>query len=339
MAEPWEWEEADLLELVAQKAEESIELDFKSCPALDFSTPAAREKTKFDLSKDVSAFGNSAGGTLVYGIIEDPKTHTAKKLDDGYDPAEISQAWIGQVITAGIQPRIPNVRVRSVPLATHHPGRVAYVVHVPQSSTAHQASDRRYYKRHNLEAVPMEDYEVRDTMHRSQSPRVSVVVTSNLEESGTWNLTHSADAAYFLPELTFCVRNEPGAAVAEYLQTHVFVPASLEITVGPPRPSRTTVSLPNGGEIEYRYLESIISPGDVPLFADEEKFINRFQLKVSEGWPRRLALPFILWRTRSSNMIPNHGVVMFEQLFAGRWKFWPCALHDLPDDYSAHFAP
>jgi hypothetical protein len=33
-------------------------------------------------------------------------------------------------------------------------------------SLAHQARDYRYYKRHNFNALPMEDYEVRDVMNR-----------------------------------------------------------------------------------------------------------------------------------------------------------------------------
>ena len=39
---------------------------------------------------------------------------------------------------------------------------VIYVVDIPQSNIAHQAFDKRYYKRFNFISTPMEDYEIRD---------------------------------------------------------------------------------------------------------------------------------------------------------------------------------
>jgi predicted HTH transcriptional regulator len=58
------WEENDLLDIVKIETQESIELDFKESKALENT-----EKKKDDISKDVSAFANSAGGTIIYGMI------------------------------------------------------------------------------------------------------------------------------------------------------------------------------------------------------------------------------------------------------------------------------
>jgi hypothetical protein len=52
------------------------------------------------------------------------------------------------------------------------PEHVAYVVEIPQGTTAHQAEDCRYYKRYNFESVPMRDFEVRDVMRRKTQPVV-----------------------------------------------------------------------------------------------------------------------------------------------------------------------
>ena len=57
-----------------------------------------------------------------------------------------------------------------MPLPSKGQGRIAYVVNIPQSTTAHQASDRRYYKRQNFKAEPMDDYEVRGTLNRAKNP-------------------------------------------------------------------------------------------------------------------------------------------------------------------------
>jgi len=333
MSEPWEWEEADLQSLVDNQARENLNLDFKACAALDKGDGKKRE-----LSKDASAFANSAGGTLVYGIIEDKKTHTAKALDGGYDPSEIGHEWVEQVINSNIQPRIVGLRVKAVRLQISNPGKVAYVVHVPQSMTAHQAADKRYYKRFNFESVPMEDYEIRDTMHRALEPRVTVSMTVDGQDTGATKFIEEDDEAFTSPVLAFYVANELGAAVAEYLQAQIFVADSIRVHGVPFMLSRTTVHLP-GGMLRYGYIERTVSRENVPLFSGERRLIAEFKFSVASTWKNDVRLPFILWRTRSNNTSPKHGAVVFTQLVAGYWQFRPATIDGLPEGYSADFSP
>jgi predicted HTH transcriptional regulator len=136
--QPWEWEEDDLELLIRTGVQESIELDYKSSADL-----RKTDGKKGEISRDVSAFGNSAGGVLVYGVKEDK--HVPIEIDDGCDPNEITKEWLEQVINSTIQHRIEGVRVKQVALVNRHPGRVAYIVYVPQSLRApHQASDKRF---------------------------------------------------------------------------------------------------------------------------------------------------------------------------------------------------
>ena len=168
MKRPWEWEEEDLLQLIAVGEQESITLDYKACDAL-----ARRDDKKDELSKDVSAFANSAGGTLVYGMLEDG--HKPVDIDVGYDPSHITKEWIDQVINSRIQRRIDGVRIKQIELSGPKAGRVVYVVWVPQSLRApHQASNKKFYKRFNFESVAMEEYEIRDVARRSESPDLSL---------------------------------------------------------------------------------------------------------------------------------------------------------------------
>jgi len=118
---PWEWEEADLLELISTQRQESLDLEYKACGALENT-----DVNKNEISKDVSAFANSAGGTLVYGMMENGHIPTA--LDAGYDPSATTKEWLEQVINSRIQRRIDGVRVKSVSLNTTHPGSVAYSI-------------------------------------------------------------------------------------------------------------------------------------------------------------------------------------------------------------------
>jgi hypothetical protein len=166
MKPPSEWSEADLLELIHLKTEENIQLDFKRADSLGSS-----DGKKNEISKDVSAFANSAGGTIVYGIAESQnEPHCAESLSP-INPSTYSKEWLEQVINSRIQRRIQGVLINAVTLAG---GQVAYVVCIPQSVTAHQASDHRYYRRFNFESVPMEDYEVRQTLNRTSRAEYSV---------------------------------------------------------------------------------------------------------------------------------------------------------------------
>ena len=168
MKQAWQWVEADVKALIDNQERENLNLDYKSCDALERKDGKIKE-----ISKDVSAFANSAGGVIVYGVIDNKNVPV--RIDDGYDPnGKISKEWLEQVINSSIRRRIDGIRINVVDLTTTQPGKVLYVVSVPQSNTAHMAEDHRYYKRFNFESVPMEDYEVRDVMHRLEAPDLSL---------------------------------------------------------------------------------------------------------------------------------------------------------------------
>ena len=220
MKPPWEWAEEDLLDLIRQPVEESLTLDYKRCAALEKTS-----EKRTELTKDVSAFANSAGGTLVYGIIESGQTPTA--LDAGYDPKVITREWVEQVINA-IQPRIDGVRIKPVDLQRSAPGRVAYVVSVPQSMrTPHQAADKRYYKRFNFQSVPMEDYEVRDSARRQQAPDLYVDVSLPNGEPQILTLEDATGAVSPI-EVGWHIRNE-SMQPAEFAYINLFVDARFGI--------------------------------------------------------------------------------------------------------------
>lgn len=162
------WDEAKLQSYIDNAIEESLTLDYKAADALGSSDGKKRE-----ITKDVSAMANSAGGLIIYGISEysDPaKQHLPEKLDQ-VNRTRFSKEWLEQVIN-NIRPKIDNLVIHSVNFSGAND--VAYVVEIPQSTTAHQATDHRYYKRFNFLSQAMEDYEVRDIMNRARRPDMSV---------------------------------------------------------------------------------------------------------------------------------------------------------------------
>jgi predicted HTH transcriptional regulator len=135
---------SDLERLIADDIQESLTLEYKDAAALGKSSPQRSE-----LCKDVSAFANSAGGQIIYGIQEKDRHPVRVQEADAVDLADITREWIEQVIDSNVQPRIQNLRIQPIDVA---PGRAAYVITILQamSNAPHQAPDHKYYYRQNF---------------------------------------------------------------------------------------------------------------------------------------------------------------------------------------------
>lgn len=171
-----EWTQQRLENLISNYAEESVYLDFKAAPAL------SNDKKK-DICKDVSAFANSDGGIIIYGIEE--KDHKAASFSF-IDGNSMTKEWLDQVIKDGVQRRIEGVRINPVRI-DNDIQKTIYVVEVPVSPFApHMTKDNRYYKRYNFMSVPMEEYEVRNSYNRKQEVKLElgeVTVNRNISDN------------------------------------------------------------------------------------------------------------------------------------------------------------
>jgi predicted HTH transcriptional regulator len=148
----------DIQGLIDSEAEESIYLDFKGAGALD-----KNDNKKREISKDISAFANSDGGIVIYGVREeDHKAHSFSFIDGDIYTKE----WLEQVISSSIQRHIPDLKI----FALRKDGNLQqtiYVVKIPKSIEApHLAKDKRFYKRFNFESASMEEYEIRSLYGR-----------------------------------------------------------------------------------------------------------------------------------------------------------------------------
>ena len=164
------WDQARVQQYIDDGVEESLNLDYKAAGAL-----TRKDKDKKEVTKDVSAMANSDGGIIVYGVPENG--HLPGALDP-VSRREFSKEWLEHVI-GNIRPRIDGLIVHPVTIGDSS-SDVVYVVDIPKSYTAHQALDKRYYRRYNFESVMMEDYEVRDVMGRLQHPWLNLNLRINL---------------------------------------------------------------------------------------------------------------------------------------------------------------
>jgi hypothetical protein len=186
------WTEADLAELIGQQ--ESARLEFKSGRLMDSKNEAVDT-----LSKEVSAFANSEGGTLIIGVRDERVgvNRVAASLD-GVDATHAPQHWLQQVIESNVSPYLPGIRYQYVPLRDNLDGRVCIVITVPQGNTAYQAKDCRYYGRSEFEARALPDHEVQLRMHRGRTARLQLEVA---ESRPGWAVPDDMDEETFFHSL------------------------------------------------------------------------------------------------------------------------------------------
>ncbi len=157
----------DIRALITNNLEEGITIEFKRAGALGKS-----DRKKNEISKDVSAFANSAGGIIFYGIAEED--HVASSLDF-VDGTEITKEWLEQVINSRIHRRIPNIGI--IPIRfDNNLSETIYVVKIPSSPLSpHMAADNKYYRRYNFESIPMDEYEVRVLYYNKQQTIIDIL--------------------------------------------------------------------------------------------------------------------------------------------------------------------
>lgn len=293
------WTEKRLGNFIRSGIEESLTLEYKSSEALERTDYRKRE-----ITKDVSAMANSAGGVIVYGIREHgtgDKGHLPEKITP-VDRSEYPREWLEQVINS-IRPRIDGIVIHSVKLSSGS-NDVAYVVEIPQSHTAHQASNHRYYKRFNFQSVPMEDYEVRDVIFREQMPDV---VVSFLVE-----LRPAANGKKESQSLVIQAKNL-GSAFARYVACFVDVPVDTLVKLDNKR------SIKDGGRY-YRHRLTNLNQE----YADET-FKANFPLlrSMTMSWNIPLLETFsdqadgerlIKWKLYADNALPKEGKTSFEDI-------------------------
>lgn len=156
----------DIESLIDNGAEESLNLEFKEARAL-----SKDDKYKAEITKDVSAFANSDGGIIIYGIQE--KGHKASHITF-INGNEYTKEWLELIINSGINRRIPNLKIYPI----HKDGNIEqtiYLVKIPYSiEVPHMNKEKLYYKRFNFQSVKMEEYEVRQLYYRKSKVSIDL---------------------------------------------------------------------------------------------------------------------------------------------------------------------
>lgn len=165
--------EAHIASYVNARVSEGTYLDFKR------DIPSRDARGTQDLISDVSAFANSSGGDLIYGIDEDGESQAAALVPQPGNMDEEARR-IQDVLMNNIEPRVPGLQVQSVPVE----GGFVLVIRVPQSwAGPHRVrTNYQFYIRENGRKRPLDVPEVRGLFLRSdqQSQRVRDFRTERL---------------------------------------------------------------------------------------------------------------------------------------------------------------
>jgi hypothetical protein len=308
MKQPWEWIEEDIEALIRDGVQESLTLDYKRSASLERRNP----KRNNDLSKDVTSFANSTGGTLIYGVEE--VGHLPKSIDSGFDPTDITREWLEQVINSTIQRRIEGVRIKQIALEKTYPGRVMYVVYIPQSNRApHMASDHIFYKRFNYQSVPMEEYEVRDVSNRSESPNLDISLT--LSNGDPVEIEFEGEKALSEPiKIIGNVKNESPTPAMYYI-FKIFIDSRLKVfRTGGIIKTKPQITLAIGDEtfsISQYYYNSAV-PARMPIWESLVYRIPDDPIEIMVPRIQGIEDYLIYWEIHSPKMLPKTGAYILK---------------------------
>ncbi len=110
-------------QICEQCYQESQTIDFKR------DLPSRDDRSKHEFLKDICSLANADGGDLVFGVVEE--NGGAKELSPILDePVDAVKRRLGQILEAGIEPRLVGVRFQDVRISE---GGYILVIRVPAS--------------------------------------------------------------------------------------------------------------------------------------------------------------------------------------------------------------
>lgn len=153
--------EADLLQLIIDRAEEGARLEFKR------DLPGRDKDSAKEFCADVSAFANSGGGDIIYGIQEAATGEAGRLTPAQGDGPDSEKLRLLNVLSDNLEPRIPGLLIHTVAVQEGF----VLILRVPQSWEApHRVTpSRRFFIRENGRKRELNVAEIRRLFAQSES--------------------------------------------------------------------------------------------------------------------------------------------------------------------------
>lgn len=157
--------ESDLRRLIEDRIQEGGHLDFKR------DLPSAWDgSAKHELLADVTAFANSGGGDIVYGIAENEAAEASAICPQVLSSVDQEIRRLQDFLLNLAEPRIPGVQVHALGVSEGTVTGHALVIRVPQSWAApHRVKTNQHvYVREGLRKRPLDVPELRALFVRTE---------------------------------------------------------------------------------------------------------------------------------------------------------------------------
>jgi hypothetical protein len=256
----------DIEEILNNNTEESINLDFKRGDALKNV-----EENKKEIAKDVSAFANSDGGLIIYGIAE--KNYKA----DSYafvDGNQITKEWLEQIINSRIHRKIDELTIDPIRI-DNTIEQTIYVVKIPRSLNApHQTSHKKFYKRYNFESVEMEEYEIRNLYTRQDKTSLKI---ARPRIFGSPSMSQGEKIIKFRVSMEFNIENT-GKMIEKVYKMEIKIPRLVAASSDPHGLQDFFKNL-----LRHEETYSFFSiPNSSPLFQNEYTTIGKVEIYITK---------------------------------------------------------
>jgi hypothetical protein len=156
----------DIQMLIDCEAQEDRMVEYKSCHPLNNKT----DKDKFEFAKDVSAFANTLGGRLIYGIKEDDDRRPISINPFTVDTIDELKTTLEQILSSKLEPKFAGCNYKFI---KNNEGYIL-IIDVPKSyNVVYGVRKEReiimFYGRANGRCEPYNYYEIRDAFLSNES--------------------------------------------------------------------------------------------------------------------------------------------------------------------------
>lgn len=158
--------QAHIEQLVADQVREGPHLDFKR----DLPT-AWNDAAKHELLADTTAFANSGGGDLVFGVEEDGQAQASKVMPQVISNVDQEIRRLQDFLLNLAEPRLPGVKVHAVQVSVAGIDGYVIVVRIPQSwAGPHRVkTNQHFFIRDGLRKRQLDVPEIRSLFLRTEN--------------------------------------------------------------------------------------------------------------------------------------------------------------------------